>query len=245
MSGHSKWSKIQHKKGKADAQRGNLFTKLCKAITVAAREGGGDPDMNFSLRMTIDKAKADNVPKDNIDRAIKRGTGELKDGEEIVEIVYEGYGPGGIAVLVETLTDNKNRTVSEVKHAFSKHGGSLGGPGSVQWQFERMGVFVISKEQLEVNTIDRDTFDLALIDAGASDILEFDEYVEVRSSMEHFQSVLEVLKGQGITDPDDAGLKWVAKEEMPVDADLHTRIEALEDAMNELDDVQAVYTNVA
>ncbi|HBB37798.1 MAG: hypothetical protein UV82_C0003G0024 [Candidatus Magasanikbacteria bacterium GW2011_GWD2_43_18] len=243
MSGHSKWSKIQHKKGKADAQRGNLFTKLCKAITMAAKEGGADAVMNFSLRLAIEKAKAGNVPKDNIERAIKRGTGELNDGEEIQEVVYEGYGPGGIAVLVETLTDNKNRTVSEVKNAFTKHNGSIGGPGSVQWQFERMGVVVISNEQLTINNLNHDDLELALIEAGASDILEFDEYLEIRCSMDKFQSVLEALKGSGISEPEDAGLKWVAKEEITVDDDTAAKMETLYDALDELDDVNEIYTN--
>jgi len=245
MSGHSKWSKIQHKKGKADAQRGNLFTKLCKAITMAAKDGGGDVDMNFSLRMAVDKAKAGNVPKDNIDRAIKRGTGELKDGEEIVEIVYEGYGPGGIAVLVETLTDNKNRTVSEVKSAFTKNNGSVGGPGSVQWQFERLGVVAISNNQLAINNLDKEELELSLIEAGASDILEFDEHIEIRCPMEKFQSVLEALKEKGITEPEDAGLKWVAKEEVAVDNATAEKMEKLYDALDELDDVQEIYTNEA
>ncbi|OIO19124.1 MAG: YebC/PmpR family DNA-binding transcriptional regulator [Candidatus Magasanikbacteria bacterium CG_4_9_14_0_2_um_filter_41_10] len=243
MSGHSRWSKIQHKKGKADAQRGNLFTKLCKAITMAAKEDGGDSEMNFSLRLAIEKAKAGNVPKDNIDRSIKKGTGELKDGEEIQEIIYEGYGPGGIAVLVETLTDNKNRTVSEVKNAFTKHYGSVGGPGSVQWQFERLGVIAISNNQLATNNTVRDDFDLALIDAGASDILEFDEHLEARCPMDKFQSVVEALKTCGITEPEDAGLKWVAKEEVAVDADTAEKMEKLYDALDELDDVNEIYTN--
>lgn len=245
MSGHSKWHKIQHKKGKADAKRGNLFTKLCKAITIAAKEGGGDPDMNFSLRLAVEKAKQGNVPKDNIERAIKRGTGELTDGTEIQEIVYEGYGPGGIAVLVETLTDNKNRTVAEVKHAFSKYNGSLGGPGSVQWQFERLGVVTIGKEQSAKNNMDKDEFELALIDAGASDIQSHEEYTEIRCPMDAFQSVLEAVKAAGIEDPADAGLKWVAKELMDIDEATGEKMEKLYDALDELDDVNDVYTNEA
>ncbi|EKD68139.1 MAG: hypothetical protein ACD_48C00062G0002 [uncultured bacterium] len=243
MSGHSKWSKIQHKKGKADAQRGNLFTKLCKAITMAAKDGGGDATMNFSLRLAVEKAKEENVPKDNIDRSIKKGTGELKDGEEIQEIIYEGYGPGGIAVLVETLTDNKNRTVSEVKNAFTKHNGSVGGPGSVQWQFERRGVVAISNNQLAINNLDKEELELTLIEAGASDILEFDEHIEVRCPVEKFQSVLEALKVCGITKPEDAGLKWVAKEEVAVDGETVEKMEILYDALDALDDVNEIYTN--
>jgi YebC/PmpR family DNA-binding regulatory protein len=244
MSGHSKWSKIQHKKGKADAQRGNLFTKLSKAITIAAKEGGGDADMNFSLRLAIERAKAGNMPNDNIERAIKRGTGELKDGEEIHETIYEGYGPGGIAVLVETLSDNKNRTVSEVKHAFSKHGGSLGGPGSVQWQFEHLGVIAISNEQIS-SISDQDVFELALIEAGASDIVSHEEYMEIRIPMGQFQAVLESVVMAGIENPEEAGLKWVAKEEVPVDEDTARKMEKLFDTLDELDDVSDVYSNEA
>lgn len=244
MSGHSKWSKIQHKKGKADAQRGNLFTKFSKAITMAAKEGGGDPDMNFSLRLAIQTAKAGNMPNDNIERAIKRGTGELKDGEEIFEIIYEGYGPGGIAVLVETLTDNKNRTVAEVKHAFSKHNGSLGGPGSVQWQFERLGVILLNSDQRSVIS-DQDSFELALIEAGASDIQSHEEYTEITSPMDKFQSVLEAVATAGIAEPEDAGLKWVAKESVAVDDDTAEKMHKLYEALDELDDVSEVYTNEA
>ncbi|PIR76225.1 MAG: YebC/PmpR family DNA-binding transcriptional regulator [Candidatus Magasanikbacteria bacterium CG10_big_fil_rev_8_21_14_0_10_42_10] len=240
MSGHSRWSKIQHKKGKADAQRGNLFTKLCKAITMAAKDGGGDAEMNFSLRLAIEKAKGGNVPKDNIERAIKRGTGELKDGEEIQEVLYEGYGPGGIAVLVETLSDNKNRTVSEVKNAFTKNGGSLGSLGSVQWQFERQGVVILGHAQVSIS---KDDLELALIDAGASDILEFDEHLEVRCPMDKFQSVVEALKTCGVGEPEDAGLKWVAKEEVGVDDGIAEKMEKLYDALDELDDVNEIYTN--
>jgi YebC/PmpR family DNA-binding regulatory protein len=244
MSGHSKWSKIQHKKGKNDAQRGNLFTKLSKAVTMAAKDGGGDADMNFSLRLAIEKAKEGNVPKDNIERAIKKGTGELKDGEDIQEIIYEGYGPSGIAVLVETLTDNKNRTVAEVKHAFSRCGGSLGGAGSVQWQFERLGVVTLSNEQ-RATIKDQDTFELELIEAGASDVLSEDEYMEIHAPMSQFQSVLEAVQRAGITEPADAGLKWVAKESVPVDEETAEKIATLYDALHELDDVNEVYTNEA
>ncbi len=244
MSGHSKWSKIQHKKGRADAQRGNLFTKLSKAITMAAKDGGGDPTMNFSLRLAIEKAKAGNMPNDNIDRAIKSGTGELKDAAEIHEIIYEGYGPSGIAVLVETLTDNKNRTVAEVKHAFSQYGGSLGGPGSVQWQFERMGVITMNSDQRSMIK-DFDEFELSIIDAGASDIQSHEEYTEIRTPMGQFQSVLEAVSAAGIDDPEDAGLKWVAKEEVHVGEDVAEKMQKLHDTLDELDDVHDVYTNEA
>ena len=156
MSGHSKWSKIQHKKGAADAKRGNIFTKLGKAISIAAQQGGGDPEMNFSLRLAIDRAKGANMPKDNIERAIKRGTGELKDGAELQEIIYEGFGTGGVAIIVETVTDNSNRTVSDVKSVFNRTGGSLGGPNAVKWQFEQKAVLRVAQEKLDAMSEKKD-----------------------------------------------------------------------------------------
>src|SRR5690349_584932 len=157
MSGHSKWHNIQARKGKQDALRSGQFTKISKLITIAAKSGG-DPASNFSLRLAIDKARAVGMPKDNVERAIKRGTGEL-EGAQIEEVLYECYGPGGVAVLVKCLTDNKNRTVSDIKHIFSKSGGSMAGAGSVLWMFNQMGVIEISKEQLITNKIERDAFD--------------------------------------------------------------------------------------
>lgn len=241
MSGHSKWHKIQHKKGKNDAQRGAMFTKLCSSITIAAKEGGGDPDMNFSLRLAIDKAKAGNVPKDNIERAVKRGTGELNDGVEIQELMYEGYGPGGVAMLIEVITDNSNRSVAEVKHMLSKHGGSLGGPGSVQWQFEHLGVILISSEEKK-KVEDWDSLELALIEAGASDIISSDEGVEIRCPMASFQAALTAVQAADIT-PEESSLQWVAKDEVPVDDAISAQVEKLYEALEELDDVKEVYTN--
>lgn len=243
MSGHSKWHKIQHKKGKADAKRGASFTKLASAITIAAKEGGGDPDMNFSLRLAIEKAKKGNVPKDNIERAIKRGTGELKDGTEIQEVLYEGYGPGGIAIIIECITDNTNRTVSEVKHALSKYGGSLAGPGSVKWQFERMGVVMFSTEKKSAIE-DWDTFELGMIDAGADDIRVAEEGVEIRCAMNQFKSVMDAVEAAGI-EADESSLMWVAKEESSPDESTAGKMETLYDKLDELDDVKEVYTNEA
>lgn len=243
MSGHSKWSKIQHKKGKKDAKRGDAFTKLCKAITVAAQQGGGDPEMNFSLRLAVQKAKQGNVPKDNIERAIKRGTGELADGAQIQELLYEGYGPGGIAILIEALTDNTNRTVSDVKHALTKHGGSLAGPGSVKWQFEQLGVSMIAAEKKE-SIDDWDSLELALMDAGADDIIVSEGGVEIRSSRDAFKSVVDAIAAAGI-EPDESGLMWVAKEAADPGADNAKKMETLYAALDELDDVKEVYTNEA
>ena len=243
MSGHSKWSKIQHKKGKNDKARGNLFTKLSRAITLAAQQGGGDIDMNFSLRLAVQKGKVGNLPKDNITRAIKRGTGELKDGAMLTEALYEGFGPSGVAFLVETVSDNKNRTVSEVKHAFSKYGGSLGANGSVQWQFDRLGVIRVRKELID-GLSSWDDVELAFIDAGAKDIKMGPFGVEVYVEASQFQTVLGVLKTVFI-EPDESGMEWIAKETVSCDEATSAKVESLYDALDVLDDVKAVHTNEA
>ncbi len=241
MSGHSKWSKIQHKKGAADAKRGNIFTKLGKAITIASQQGGGDPEMNFSLRLAIDRAKSANMPKDNIEKAIKRGTGEGSEGVQLQELIYEGFGPGGVAVLVEAVTDNTNRTGSEVKHAFSKAGGSMGGPGCVQWQFEQKGVvrFTADKKAL---LSDWDNVQLELMDAGVEDIKDTEDGVELFTVREDFQKIMDVVNKMGI-EPDDSGLQWIAKEEVDLDDETSAKVERLCDVLDELDDVENVYTN--
>jgi len=219
MSGHSKWHNIQHKKAKNDKARGAMFTKLIKSITVAAGEGGPDLDMNFSLRLAVEKAKAGNVPKDNIERAIKRGSGEGKEGVTYEHTLYEGFGPGGIALLIECLTDNKNRSVSDVKLILSKKGGSSAGQGSVQWQFEHKGMVRFSAEKK--NAISEwDDAQLTLMDAG----------------------VVEALLTLGVT-PDDSSLEWVAKELVACPKEKAAQLEALLDAFDENDDVKAVYTN--
>lgn len=241
MSGHSKWHKIQHKKGKADKARSGMFTKLLKAITVAAQQGGGDPAMNFSLRLAVEKAKAGNVPKDNIEKAIKRGTGELA-GEAIEEVLYEGYGPGGVALLVHCTTDNRNRTVAEVKHAFSKYGGSLGTAGSVQWQFVESSVLLLSTEKRNAVS-DWEALELALIDAGADDVLIYDEYVEIRGAKEHFQNLLETLGRTGI-EPDDSGLQWVPKDTITMSEEEVKKFDVLVENLEELDDVNEVFSDI-
>jgi YebC/PmpR family DNA-binding regulatory protein len=242
MSGHSKWHKIQHKKGKADSARSNLFTKLSRAVTVAASSGGGDPAMNFSLRLAIDKAKAGNVPKDNIERAIKRGTGELNDGKIFEEVTYEGFGPSGVAFLVETVTDNKNRTVSEIKHAFSKFGGSMGGPGSVQWQFSNLGVIRISAEKKEGLGDKWSDLELDLMDAGVDDIIENELGVEFHCVPTSFQKVLEVINSYNL-EIEDSGLEWIARETVNLGEQESVSVEKLYDTLDELEDVKAVYTN--
>lgn len=241
MSGHSKWHNIQVKKGKADKQKSGHFTKAARAITVAAREGGADPAANFSLRLAIDKAKAVNMPKDNIERAIARGTGALEDGAQMESALYEGFGPGGAAFMVEAITDNKNRTVSEIKNAFAKHGGSLAGPGSVQWQFARRGVVRIGGKILDFRLKIGD-FELRLIDAGAEDMIESNDGLEVYSSVEKFQNVIEAVQSMGL-EPDESGLEWVAKETVALDHAAKENVEKLAEALEEMDDVRAVYTN--
>jgi len=243
MSGHSKWSKIQHKKGANDAKRGNIFTKLGKAVTIAVQQGGGDPEMNFSLRLAIDRAKGANMPKDNIEKAIKRGTGDLSDGAQLQELIYEGFGPAGVAFLVEAVTDNTNRTGSEVKHAFGQSGGSLGGPGCVQWQFEQKGVVRFTADK-KIQIPDWDNTQLELMDAGVEDIKDTEDGVELFSARENFQKMMDVVNKLGI-EPDDSGLQWIAKEEVDLDDETSAKVERLYDALDELDDVENVYTNEA
>lgn len=241
MSGHSKWHNIQAKKGKADKARSNIFTKMSRMISVAAQQGGGDPMMNFSLRLAIDKAKAVNMPKDNIDRAIKRGTGEDSEGTVYQELMYEGFGPNGVAFLVEVLTDNNNRTVAEVKNAFTKNGGTMGGQGSVKWQFEQKGVirFTADKKTL---IKDWEKTQLELLDVGVLDIKEDENGVELFSAREDFQKMSEVVDKLGI-EPDESGLEWIAKETVSLDEETSAKVENLYNILDELDDVRAVYTN--
>ncbi|MFA7314405.1 MAG: YebC/PmpR family DNA-binding transcriptional regulator [Candidatus Magasanikbacteria bacterium] len=240
MSGHSKWHNIQGKKGKADKARGNLFTKLAKTITVAAQLGGSDPEMNFSLRLAIDKAKVGNMPKDNIDRAIKRGTGEL-DGGVLQEVVYEGYGPGGVALLIKTVTDNINRTISELKGIFNKFNASLGAKGSVQWQFENVAMVRITTEK-KSKISNWEESQLELMDAGVNDIRESEEGVELIGAKEKFQSIMETVEKFGI-EVETSGLEWLAKETIELSTDKSESLAKLVEALEDLDDIEDVYTN--
>ncbi len=241
MSGHSKWHNIQARKGKQDALRSGQFTKISKLISIAAR-GGGDPTANFSLRIAVDKARAVGMPKDNIERAIKRGTGEL-EGAQIEEVLYECYGPGGVAVLVKCLTDNKNRTVSDIKHIFSKHGGSMAGAGSVLWMFTQLGVVEINKKQLTNNKIERDEFDLRMIEAGVEEIENTGEdQIEIYTKIENFQKVLAALKEIQI-EPVESGLQWIAKDSVSVSVEVSEKLQALFEELDESDDVDDYFTN--
>lgn len=236
MSGHSKWATIKRKKGALDAKRGKIFTKLIKELTIAAREGGGDPAGNPRLRLAIDNAKAVNMPADNIERAIKKATGEL-EGVNYVELMYEGYAPGGVAILVEVATDNKNRTVAEVRHIFSKNGGSMGESGSVAWMFDRKGVITMptqGKTEDEILEI--------ILDAGADDLTTIEDIFEIKTAMETFEPVRKALIEKGLT-IDNASLQWDAKNMVPVGGEDAEKVVKLIDALEDNDDVQNVFTN--
>ena len=242
MSGHSKWHNIQGKKGKADQIRSGLFTKFARAITVAASQGGNDPDMNFTLRLAIEKAKEINMPKDNIERAIKRGTGELNDGAVLEEAMYEGFGPGGATFLVEVVTDNRTRTVSEIKNIFSKNSGSAGGPGSVKWQYKNLGVLRFAKEAKDKLGDKWPEVELALIESGLEDIEENEYGIELFCPIVNFKKMMETIKAYNIV-LEEFGLEWVAKEKVNLNEDESKKAEALYNALDEMDDVKAAYVN--
>jgi YebC/PmpR family DNA-binding regulatory protein len=238
LSGHSKWSSIKHKKGAADAKRGQLFSKLSKAIIVAAKNGGGDPANNLALQNAIEKAKSYSMPKDNIDRAIAKGSGADADADAFESITYEGYGPEGVSVIVEALTDNRNRTAADVRHLFSKHGGNLGTDGSVSWQFDRRGVVVVPAEG-----VDEDELFLAAADGGADDIELDGDVFQITSAPEQLAAVRAAVEGAGFT-VDSAELSLVPKTTVGVDDEAKARqIMRLMDALEENDDVQDVYAN--
>jgi YebC/PmpR family DNA-binding regulatory protein len=237
MSGHSKWSSIKHKKGAADAKRGKLFTKLARAITVAAREGGsGDPDANPALATAIQKARDNSMPKDNIARAIGRGTGEGADAEAIERVVFEGYGPGGAAILVEALTDNRNRTSAEVRHAFTKHGGSLGEPGSVAYVFEKRGVIVLDGARYGEDDV------LAAIDAGADDVTEDGDLLKIVSEPAQLTAVREALEADGV-EIQSADVAMEPKNLVEVPEEEAAKLLRLLDALDDQDDVNDVHAN--
>ncbi len=236
MSGHSKWSTIKRKKAAVDAKRGKVFTRLLREVTVAARLGGGDPTGNPRLRAAIQEARGSNVPNDKLERAIKKGTGEL-EGMALDEVIYEGYGPGGVAVLVETLTDNRNRTVSEVRHTFSKHGGSLGENGCVSYMFDKRGYFLIDtdemdEEQLMELALDLDVDDFSTDKGGYELFTSPDSYMGVREGLEERE--VKVLSGQ---------LAMIPQTLVPLDADKLPKILRFLEAMEDLDDVQNVWAN--
>ena len=236
MSGHSKWHTIKHKKGAADAKRGKIFTRLIKELTVAARNGGGDPDMNPRLRTIIADARAANMPADNIKRAIQRGTGELP-GVTYEEITFEGYGPGGVAILVEVSTDNRNRTVSEIRHAFTKNGGNLGAAGSVAYMFHKKGDIVIPKSAAK-----EDDLMNIVLDAGADDLKDDGESWEVLTDPSAYEAVLEAVKKAGIT-PEVAEIGMIPQTYTKLEGQQANTMIRLLEALEDHDDVQHVYSN--
>jgi YebC/PmpR family DNA-binding regulatory protein len=236
MSGHSKWSSIKHRKAAVDAKRGQQFTKLARAITVAAREGGGDPDGNPTLATAIQKARDASMPKDNIQRAIDRGTGAVSDGAAIERVIFEGYGPGGAAILVEALTDNRNRTSAEVRHAFSKHGGSFGEPGSVAWIFEKRGVIVVDGDRYGEDDL------IPAIDAGADDVEQDGDLLKVITDPADLAAVREALEEAGV-EIQSSDLAMEPKSTVQVDEGSARPLLRLLDALEEHDDVNEVHAN--
>lgn len=238
MSGHSKWATIKRKKGVADAKRGQVFTRLTREIVMAAREGGSDIDGNFRLRLAVDKAKAQSMPKDNIDRAIKRASGEGKEGEVYEEVFYEGYGPNGVAIIIQCVTENRNRTVAEIRHLLSRSGGNMGEVGSVSWQFRRAAVFSFP---LEGNDFDK-IFELA-VEGGADDVTQDDEEIEVVAPVESFKTLIDRFRTAGLV-PDEAGLKMLPNQEMELNVEDTLQTMRTIEALEEMDDVQDVYSNL-
>jgi YebC/PmpR family DNA-binding regulatory protein len=236
VSGHSKWATIKHKKGKTDAARGKLFSKLSRAITVAAREGGPDPNMNMSLANAIEKAKGESMPKDNIERAIQRGAGGA-EGVNYENIVYEGYGPAGVAIIVEVLTDNKNRSAAEVRNIFSKHGGQLAQPGAVAWGFERRGSILV-----DASRYGEDDVMAAAIDAGAEDVVQDGEQFQVLTEPSDLAAVRDAIGAAGI-EIENAELTMIPKNTVKLEENDARKTMKIMDALEESDDVQEVYAN--
>jgi YebC/PmpR family DNA-binding regulatory protein len=236
MSGHSKWATIKHKKGKTDAKRGKLFSKLSRAITVAAREGGGDPNMNISLANAIEKAKAESMPKDNIERAVQRGAGGA-DGEAYESIMYEGYGPAGVAIIVDVLTDNKNRSAADVRNIFSKHGGQLAQPGAVAWVFERKGSILVDGTRFA-----EDDVMSAAIDAGADDVLQDGDEFQVLTDPADFAAVRDAIVAAGI-EFEQAELTMIPKNTVKLEENDARKTMKIVDALEDSDDVQEVFAN--
>lgn len=238
MAGHSKWANIRHKKARADAQRGRIFTKLAKEIIVAAKQGGPDPDVNFRLRMAIQKARSQNMPADNIERAIRRATGEEAD-TNYEELVYEGYGPAGVAILLEISTDNRNRTAAEIRHIFSRRGGSLGESGCVAWMFDQKGRIVVD---LEKAGLDEDSLMLRAIESGAEDMEVDDGVATILCSPSELESVQNALSADGVV-VDSAEVVRIPKTTVEVDGDNAPKVLQLIEDLEDNDDVSAVYAN--
>jgi YebC/PmpR family DNA-binding regulatory protein len=238
MSGHSKWATIKRKKGAADAKRGQVFTRLTRELVLAAREGGGDSDSNFRLRLAIEKARSQNMPKENIERAIKRGTGESKDGATFEEVYYEGYAPHGVALMIECVTENRNRTVAEVRHILTRSGGSLGEGGSVAWQFKRAAVFGVPGTEADMEQL----FDVAVV-AGADDVNYDDGIVEIIGPVESFKTLSDALRQAGYQ-PEEGGLRMIPNQEMELTTENTLQVLRSIEHLEDLDDVQNVFHNL-
>lgn len=236
MSGHSKWSTIKHKKAASDAKRGKVFTRIAKEITIAAREGGGDPESNTTLRLAVAKAKEANMPKDNIDRAIKRGTGELEGGE-LIDAIYEAYGPHGVGILVQVVTDNRNRAVADVRHAVNKYGGTMAEAGAVSWQFTRKGYIGVTQ------AVDQDELFMIAADAGAEDVQFNDGLAEIYVDLESFQNVQLALEAAGIA-MEDSSLIYDPNNPVTLDQGGAMQVMNLIERIEDLDDVQNVYSTL-
>ena len=237
MSGHSHWATIKRKKGASDAKRGQVYTRLAREIVMAAREGGGDPESNFRLRIAVDKARSQNMPKDSIERAIKRGTGELKEGNSVIEeITYEGYGPHGVAFMIECVTENRNRTVAELRHALSRTGGTLGEAGSVAWQFKRISYFSMLAAKLNFDKV----FELAL-DGGADDVTQDPSYIEIIAPVENFKKLSDCLRNAGIQ-PEEAELRMLPNQDTELGVEETLQVMRAVEALEEMEDVQNVFS---
>jgi YebC/PmpR family DNA-binding regulatory protein len=237
MAGHSHWASIKRKKEVVDAKKGKIFSKLARNITVAAREGGGNPDLNIKLQYAIEKAREANMPKDNIERAIQKGVGAAEGGEGLYEYLYEGYGPNGVAIMVEAVTDNRNRTTSEIRKIFERFGGSLGASGCVSWLFEKRGMFIVDKKEIE-----EDGLMMLALEAGAEDVLSVEQVYQVTCLPSDFERIKKTFKEQNIHF-DSAELTWTPKTSIDVDEATGKRVVELMEALEEHDDVQDVYAN--
>jgi len=237
MSGHSHWATIRRKKGAADAKRGQAFTRLAREIAIAAR-GGSDPNNNFQLQLAVERARAQNMPKDSIERAIKRGSGEDKDGTIIEEITYEGYGPHGVALIIECVTDNRNRSVSEIRHQLSRSGGSMAENGAVSWQFNRVSYFYFPSSSLDYDK----AFELG-VEAGADDVTEDGDMIEINGPVESYKSLNDKLRAANVF-PEDYGLRMIPKQELELGVEQTLQVYRSIEAIEELDDVQSVFHNL-
>ncbi len=238
MSGHSHWATIRRKKGAADAKKGAVFTRLAREILMAARDGGGDPGMNFRLALAVDRARAANMPKDSIDRAIKRGTGDAKDGTVMEQVFYEGYAAHGVAVMVECFTENRNRTVAEIRHILSRSGGTMAEAGAVGWQFKKASYFSFPAQGLDPDHL----FEIA-VDAGADDVQNDGEIAEITAPVEQFKVITEKLRAEKIQ-PDEAGLRMIPTQEVELESDKALGVLKTIESLEELDDVQDVFHNL-